>query len=124
MGVVEETVGESVAFPNALYFDLSEQKWKKADASSIGTLPIEGLALEAKDADEACKILLWGKVRDDSWSWTVDDSVKYIWNSTTAGALSESPPSVATELTQKVGTIRASNMIYFKPDWTNITVPA
>lgn len=120
---VSQAVGESVVFGQSVYFDLSEVEWKLADASAIGTMPVEGIALETKGNGEVCKILLWGYIRDDSWNWTIDDTVKFVWDSTTAGGISETAPSVTTELAQKVGTIRSADIIYFKPDWTLVTIP-
>jgi hypothetical protein len=113
--IVTANVGESVAFPDLLYFDLSEAEWKKADADAIGTMPCQGMALESKADGEACKILLYGFVRDDTWDWTVDDSVKVLYVSTTAGALTETAVSGSGDYSQAVAMIRSADTIVFNP---------
>ena len=121
--IVSEAVGESVVFGNLVYKDLSEAEWKLADASALGTMPGAAIALETKGNGEVCKLLLEGYIRDDSWGWTVDDTKKFVWNSSTAGGISETATAVSTELVQKVGLILSATKIYFRPDWTLITVP-
>jgi hypothetical protein len=114
-GVVETgTVRESVSFGNLLYYDISETGWKVADKSAIGTMPVEGMALGSQTAGNDVLILRKGYVRDDSWSWTADDSVKILYCGST-GALTETPPDTAGHLSQAVATIRAATKIFFHP---------
>jgi len=119
---VKAAVGESVAFPDLLYFDLSEAEWKKADADQIGTMPCQGMALESKGDGEVCKILLMGFVRDDTWDWTVDDTVKVLYVSVTTGALSQTAVSGTGDYSQAVAMIRSADTIYFNPSLSLVKV--
>lgn len=110
-------VGETVAFGDILYKDKSENKWKKAKGDSINTMPATRIALETKNDGESCSMLrAGGSIRDDSWSWTSDDSkIELYVSSNTAGTLTESPPVTAGNVSQIVGNILSSNIIEFLP---------
>ncbi|MBA7595633.1 hypothetical protein ES703_02598 [subsurface metagenome] len=78
------TVGEGVSVTDQLY-EGSDGKFWKADAStdttSKGRLV---MATEAKSAEQSCTVLLFGKMRNDSWNWTPGE-ILYV--STTPGGL-------------------------------------
>jgi hypothetical protein len=103
--------GESVAFGNLLYLK-SDGKFWKADADAAATMPGMRLALETKDADAACKVLVLGRARDDSWNWTVGG---LIYASTTAGALTQTAPSGTGDQVQVVGIAYHADKIWFSP---------
>ena len=106
------TVGESVAFPNLLYLK-SDGKWWKADANAAATMPGLRLALESKSADQACSMLVHGRVRDDDWNWTVGG---LIFASTNAGALTQTAPSGPTDVVQIVGVAYHADKMIFAPE--------
>jgi len=112
---VLENVGETVAFGETLYFDCSEGEWKLADADQIGTMPVQGMALEAKTDGQACKILILGYIRHDAWSWQVDDVKKLLYASVTPGAMSVDPVDGTGDLSQAVAFIRTATTIFFNP---------
>lgn len=86
---------------------------EEADAGSSSTLRCMGLALDA-GTGSGKRILRWGRIRDDSWSWTVGDPV---FVSTTAGGLTQTAPSGSGEFVQVVGEAEASNIIMFAPSY-------
>jgi len=110
-------VAETVAFGDLLYFDCSEKEYKKSSADVIGTMPACSIALEAKTATGTCKMLFYGVIRDDSWSWTVDDSVKVLYASTTTGAMQTAALSGSGDYAQVVGIILRTGTILFNPSY-------
>jgi hypothetical protein len=112
------TVGETVAFPNLLYLK-SDGKWWKADADAVATMPALRMALESKNADEACNALVFGRVRDDDWDWTVGG---LIFASTDAGALTQTAPSGTTDIVQVVGIAYHADKMIFQPNFTFIEI--
>jgi len=77
------------------------------------------MALETKSADEACSMLVHGRVRDDDWNWTVGG---LIYASTTAGALTQTAPSGSSDIVQVVGVAYHANKIIFNPDNTFLEI--
>lgn len=114
--VVSENVGEAVAFGELLYFDCSEVEWKKADYNATGTMPCTGMALEAKNDGEACKILKWGGVRHDAWSWAVADAAdtKTLYVGA-AGAMQVAPVTGTGDFSQAVAIVKTATTIDFNP---------
>lgn len=71
-----DTVGESVVFGDFLYRNTTDEKWYKAQANAITTIPVLRMAVMSADADASCLMLCSGGVaRDDSWNWTDDGTV-------------------------------------------------
>ena len=111
-------VGESVAFPNLLYLK-SDGKWWKADADAAASMPGLRMALESKTADQACSMLVAGRVRDDDWNWTVGGM---IYASTTTGALTQTAPSGSADIVQIVGIAYHADKIIFNPSMTFLEI--
>jgi hypothetical protein len=112
------TVGESVTFGNLLYLK-SDGKWWKTDADAVATMPGLRMALEAKSADQTCKMLVMGRVRNDAWDWTVGG---LIFASTDAGALTQTAPSGTTDIVQAVGIAYHADKMIFQPNFTFIEI--
>ncbi|HNV61389.1 MAG TPA: hypothetical protein PKN54_00430, partial [Candidatus Cloacimonas acidaminovorans] len=118
--VTDIVAGETVAFPNLVYLK-SDGKWWKADADAIASCDLLGLALESKNADEACKVLLRGFVRDDDWNWTVAGK---IYASVTPGGLSQTAVSGEDDVVAIIGYATHADRLYFNPDNTRIEYKA
>ena len=116
--VVTDTVGEAVAVGDLLYMK-SDGKWYKADADAATTMPAAGLAMEAKDADADCKILLFGFFRDDSWTWTVG-GILYV--SCTPGPPTQTAPSGTGDQVQVVGIAITATILLFNPSYELVEV--
>lgn len=106
------TVGENVVFGELLYYDDTDEEWKKSDASASGTMPALCIALESKANGEACKVLRMGYIRDDSWDWSVAD---ILYTSETAGDLVATPPADSGDQVQRVGYAIHADKIFFNP---------
>jgi hypothetical protein len=117
VGIVDKKTVDANAtgFGAALYV-ASDGNLEEADASSMSTLRCMGLALEAGTGADK-KILRWGRIRNDTWSWTVGG---LIYVSTTTGALTQTAPSGSGEFVQVVGEAEASNIIMFAPSYDAI----
>lgn len=115
-----DTVGENVSFGEVLYCDSTNGRYYKADAdTSIKALRGIAMALASISAGNAGNMIHIGYVRDDTWNWTEG---KFVYISTTAGALTQTPPSGANDQVVVVGYARTPDIIYFKPDWSVIGV--
>jgi len=114
----EGTVGENVVVGDALYLK-ADGKWWKADASAAVTMPTEAIALDDKSADELCKLLLYGFLRDNSWSYTVGG---LLYVSITAGSPTQTRPSGAGEQVQVIGFAYAATIIFFNPSYELVEV--
>lgn len=109
------TLGETIVFGELVYWDLSEQKWKKADADQIGTMGRTGIALDGGGDTDSISILIKGYIRDDSWDFTVDDTVKWAYASATDGDITETVPAGAADYVWVVGYIISADKIFFDP---------
>jgi hypothetical protein len=118
--ITDIVAGETIAFPNLVYLK-SDGKWWKADADAIASCDLLGLALESKNANEACKVLVNGFVRDDDWDWTVGGKV---YASTTPAALSQIAVSGEDDVVAIIGYATHADRIYFRPDNTRIELKA
>lgn len=111
-GITESvTVGEIVVFGDLLYLK-SDGKWWKSDADTAATMPGLRMALEGKAADAACSVLVLGRVRDDSWNWTIGG---VIYASTDAGVLTQTAPNGAGDQVQIVGYAYHADKMIFSP---------
>ena len=107
----EINAGETIVFPNLVYLK-SDGKWALTSASSSSTLGFVGFSLESKTDGQACKILIKGTIRDDSWSLTPGSKV-YV--STSLGTITQSLPS-AGNYKQVIGYALTSHIIFIDPD--------
>jgi len=106
------TVGETIAFGELLYLDATATEWKKADASVSGTMPGLAVALEAKNDGEACEVLMYGYIRDDTWDFTLGN---LLYTSETAGGITATAPADAGDQIQRVGYAIHADKIFFMP---------
>jgi hypothetical protein len=111
--ITTDTVGENVAIGELLYMK-SDGKWWKANATNTTAMPCAGLAMEAKNADQDCKILLLGFFRKDAWNWTVGG---LIYVSTTSGAPTQTIPSTTGNQVQVLGLAITADIIFFNPSY-------
>jgi hypothetical protein len=84
---------------DAVYLNSSSQ-WVLADANGSGTYPAQGLAVATVATGNATTVITRGTVRNDAWNWTVGG---LIYLSTTAGGLTQTPPSTAGDKVQVMG---------------------
>lgn len=111
--------GATIAIGECVYLG-SGGKWLKADNDATATTDkLLAIALEAKNDTEAMRVALPGTfVRDDSWNWTVGAA---IYLSDTAGALTETKPTKATDrVVRVVGYAVSADVMWFMPE-TGVT---
>lgn len=112
-------VGESVSIGDILY-GKSDGKFWKADASSDSTS--KGrlvMATESLSTDQSGTVLLYGKLRDDSWSWTPGD-ILYV--SPTPGGPTTTLPSGTGEIVRIIGHTHTANMVFFNPEQSYLEI--
>lgn len=84
--------------------------WLLADADGSGTYPACGISVAGYSSGNAATVLVRGTVRNDSWSWTPGGR---IYMSTTAGGLTQTAPSTASNKVQDVGFAITADIAYF-----------
>lgn len=111
--IVAGTAGETVAAGNLVYFDETDNEWKKTDADTASTVNVVllGIAQGAGVNGGAISggVLLWGL--DENQSGMTQGDLQYASN--TAGGISSSSGTI-----QKViGIARNATTLYFDPDF-------
>jgi len=97
--------GEAVAAYSLVYVD-ANGRWSLADASTVATMPVLGLATEALRAGFKGKVLQQGYANSNTWAWVAGG---VIYASDVAGGLSQ----VAGTVAQVVGMAITGTLIYF-----------
>lgn len=85
-----------------------------ADADSTATMPAFAICLEDSVFNgSTASFLLYGTMTDTAWNWTTVGGPLYV--STTAGDMSQLPPSGTGDISQKVGIALSADTIFFNP---------
>jgi len=101
--------GETLGARKLVFLD-TNGVWKLADADDVSAFPVVGITLEAIPNGNYGRILTKGYVGDSGWTWT--DLGDYIYATTTAGELSQTPAG-GTDMRQAVALAKSSDLIYF-----------
>lgn len=110
--IIIDSIEISMTAYTAVYY--SSTGFKNAKADSYLTLPAIGLILETGTGNK--KILTRGIIRNDSWDWTKGGRI-YV-SAATAGALTQTAPTTATQLVQIIGVALSSDEVLLIPDTT------
>lgn len=102
-----------VTLGNGVYIT-SAGEIAKADADLTTTMPAIGIALETKTS-AACQVLISGYMRDNTWAWTDGGVNGLIYVSTTAGAMTQTPPSGSGDQVQVIGHAVGADYILVMP---------
>ncbi|OGO03989.1 MAG: hypothetical protein A2Y91_03420 [Chloroflexi bacterium RBG_13_54_8] len=117
--VDSQTAGENLVFGEVCYMKSDGKLWK-AKADAVATMPGIAIALATIAADAPGLFAYSGKIRDDTWNWTIG---KIIFVSAgTGGALTETAPAVATNFVQPVGVAFTADIILMKPSLEMVEV--
>lgn len=108
--------GDTIAQWDLTYLDSTSGRWEFADADAVATSGgvLLALAAEAKTDGQAMNVVLRGIVRNDAWTWS--GAGKSLYVSTTAGGMTETAPSGASDVIRVVGYTLSDDSIYFNPD--------
>lgn len=108
------TAGATVAIGELVYlasdgnFELTD-----ADAEATAGPVMVALSLEASTDTNPMKVALPGSfVRDDTWNWTVGAD---LFIGTTAGTLTETAPTGASDIIRYAGYAFTADIVYFDP---------
>ena len=111
---IELTAGEVLNIGDIGYQNADGEIYL-ADATDATKMPGMFMCIETASDGVASDFLMTGVVRDDTWNWTVDDTVKILYASTTGGAMQEAVVSGAGDISQAVGLILSADKIMFCP---------
>lgn len=108
--------GDTIAQWDLVYLDSTSGRWEFADADAASTSGGVLLALAAAAGTDgnAMNVVFRGVVRNDGWTWTGAGKTLYV--STTAGGMTETAPSGASDVIRVVGYTLSDDVIYFNPD--------
>lgn len=101
--------GATIAQWESVYMG-SGGEWLLADANGSGTYPCRGLAAAAGTDNNPMTVVTEGVIRNDAWNWTTLGGTIYL--STTAGGLTQTPPSGSGEIVQQVGFAISADVMY------------
>jgi len=118
VGVVDifEVDGNSVGFGCAFFIN-SSGNMEEAKATDQSTMPCVALALEDSTGDH--QVLFWGRIRNDSWNFSVGS---YIYIDTNAGQITDSRPNNSGDVIQVVGVALAANIVFFNPSYVTVEI--
>ena len=106
------TAGENLVFGDVCYIKSDGKCWK-ADADDSATMPGMRMALESISASATGNFLLWGVVRDDSWSWNIGET---LYVSGTAGAMTQAVTFTEGQQVQALGIALTATVVKFTPE--------
>lgn len=109
--ITDIVAGESIAFPNLVYLKSDGKWWKVVNTAVASCQGLIGIALESKSADQACRVLTKGFIRDDDWTWTVGSPIF----AGTAGALTHTAPTAEDSVTLLTGVATHADRMWFNP---------
>lgn len=121
---VAGTAGAALAFGDVVYLQTADSRWElaKADAEATCKNKLGICVLVATGDGEATTIILQGSVRADAVfpSFTVGAPV--FISEATAGDLTSTAPSTATNIIRCVGQATSADELWFSPDnsWAEV----
>jgi hypothetical protein len=114
--ITGRNAGATIAQWDAVYLGASFE-WLLADANGSGTYPAFGLAAAAGTAGNPLTVVTSGPVRNDAWAW----SPGLIYLSTTAGGLTQTPPSATGDKVQIIGYATSADSMMVDPSLEYLT---
>jgi hypothetical protein len=109
--VITLTAGENLSFGEVCYIKSDGKAWL-ADADSASTMPGMFMAVATISADASGTFLKSGRVRLDTWNWTIGGNV---YPSTTKRNMTQSPPDGSGDQVQAVGIAMSTDEVFFTP---------
>lgn len=115
------TAGTNLVFGEVCYMG-SDGKMEKGDADAIATAYCWAMALATINENASGNFALANSfIRDDSWSWASIGQPIYL-DTATAGGMTQTPPSGASDVVQIIGIATTSTTIYFNPQLVQIII--
>lgn len=120
-GIVStQTAGENLAISEVVYLEATG-KMKKAKADAESTARGKLVMVTATILNNASGVCLeYGYFRNDTWNWTPGGLI-YL-SAATAGALTQTAPSTATNIVRIVGYAYSADIICFNPDTSFVEI--
>lgn len=84
---ITDTVYITVKQFDILYYSQERKRWGPARANSISTMPARGVALDSEYGGGTIRILLFGGVYNDAWSFTDHERSIIYLGQQTAGTI-------------------------------------
>ena len=117
--VITGTANEAQVIGDVCYLN-SSGKFAKADADAEATAKgMIAVATGTIAADATGIYLLYGLLRDDTWTWTQGNE---LWISTTPGNPTATKPSGSGDIVRLVGYAFTADVIFVDPDKTYVEI--
>lgn len=109
------TANENQAVGDICYID-ADSEMHIADADAIATSYVVGMCADATiAADASGNYLLYGFIRDDTWTWTPGGPIFLTVTGTTTNTLSQTAPTGADDCVVIVGVATHADRMLFNP---------
>ena len=102
--------GETISQWDMVYFDATDIEWKTSDANVTGTWPCRGIAVASGTDGNELVVLTQGVIRNDGWNFSTIGASLYL--SSTAGQLTQTPPTASGDCVQIVGWVISDDEAY------------
>jgi hypothetical protein len=112
--IVSRQAGENLSVYDLVYVD-NGGKLKKANGSTVTTMPVVYMTMQALSTDDWGYFLEEGYVQENSWTWTTGGMNGILYVDTSAGTITQTAPSGSGNMVQVVGTAITSTKIKFNP---------
>ena len=112
------TAGATITFGQAVAIAVSG-KWVLADADAEST-QMRAIACSNASDTEQMDIMYSGSIRNDGWTWTINNNM---FLSTTAGTVGTTEPSGSGDIVQYAGFALSSDVLRIDPSATYDVVP-
>ena len=117
--ICDGVAGEDLVFGEACYVK-SDSKYGKCDADAAATMPVAAIALATIANNATGLFLVYGFIRDDSWSALTIGGLVYA--SCTPGDLTQTKPSATGDQVQVVGVAVTAVIILFNPNYVLVEI--
>lgn len=115
--IVNHLQGSATIPAYSIVFLDAAGQWTAADADAVATMPAVGLCTETLYADKKGRVVLIGLAGLSSWTWTPG---AILYASTTAGDMTETPPTGSGDQRQALAQAISATHIYFNPSLSTI----
>lgn len=124
-GIVKTGIGgDTIAIGDVVCLNDADARWELADNDATAdpqANEAKGIAISTSTDGTAITVLIYGKMRLDSWTWN-DNEGQPLYLSATAGDLTETRPTSATEAPQIVAYIESDDEIFVNPQPIDFSV--
>lgn len=115
--VIYLATGENVAIGDICYLKSDGKFWKAVGTDSSMTKGMLGMATGSVTANNTGNFLIYGTIRDDTWTWTTGGE---LYVPTSAGNPTATQPTASGHIVRVVGYATTDDELFFNPGDTYV----